>query len=442
MDDKKQRGRPKKTDNDTVIGLNKKQSQDIPSNDNIPDTDIPDTDIPNTESNDDLKGFIKNKKANNSNSDTNDLDDELSREIDDFEQEEGLNDIPDDYNPLNEPVKKRGYTDGSMGIDDNASQVGKTEGVISEPNYKMGGHARKPDIDTTLINPSNSGGDGVLDIPDDYNPYNDNKNNNNGGGSKKSSGNSSSNSNSISSSNSSSKKEKESGGNLSELSPKEKREQVEKTAEVILLAYKQYLPIPFVYFGTHDIKKLKKLEEKDEIDLDLIVNKKGETLLEYIKEFNNSVEETFKISDAEIEMIRPALVDVLMEKEVAFTPTQRLLFTVGQLVIAKIMMLIKFIRAKSADLKEFRQMHEENKEQRNTIIRQQEEIRKQNEEILKMRNEQAKAQANQSNLKVVNNNEEKEEEEDLEVEQPTLDDALNTDTTTEVENEGQENDIP
>jgi hypothetical protein len=59
MDDKKQRGRPKKTDNDT-IGLNKKQSQDIPSNYDIPDTDIPDTDIPNTESNDDLKGFNKN----------------------------------------------------------------------------------------------------------------------------------------------------------------------------------------------------------------------------------------------------------------------------------------------------------------------------------------------------------------------------------------------
>jgi len=440
MDDKKQRGRPKKTDNDT-IGLNKKQSQDIPSNYDIPDTDIPDTDIPNTESNDDLKGFIKNKKVNNSNSDTNDLDDELSREIDDFEQKEGLNDIPDDYNPLNEPVKKRGYTDGNMGIDDNASQVGKTEGVISEPNYKMGGHARKPDIDNTLINPSNSGGDGVLDIPDDYNPYNDNKNNNNGGGSKKSSGNSSS--NSISSSNSSSKKEK--GGNLSELSPKEQREQVEKTAEVILLAYKQYLPIPLVYFGTHDIKKLKKLEEKDEIDLGAVVNKKGETLLEYIKEFNDSVEETFKISDAEIEMIRPALVDVLMEKEIAFTPTQRLMFTLGQLVIAKIMMLVKFIRAKSADLKEFRQMHEENKEQRNTIIRQQEEIRKQNEEILKMRNEQAKAQAQtqpqtqaKSNLKVINGD----EEEEIEVEQPTLDDALNTDTTSEVENEGQENDIP
>ena len=440
MDDKKQRGRPKKTsiDNDTVIdALNKKQSQDIPSNDAMTNAD---TDIPDTESNDDLKGFIKNKKANNSNSATNDLDDELSRDIDDFEQEEGLNDIPEsDYNPLSEPVKKRGYTDGSMGIDDNATQVGKAESVISEPNYKMGGHARKPDIDTALINPSNSGGDGVLDIPDDYNSYNNNNsNNNNNNNNSKKNNSGSSNSNSSSSS----KKEKQSEGNLSELSPKEKREQVEKTAEVILLAYKQYLPIPFVYFGTHDIKKLKKLEEKDEIDLGAVVNKKGETLLEYIKEFNNSVEETFKISDAEIEMIRPALVDVLMEKEVAFTPTQRLIFTVGQLLIAKIMMLVKFIRAKSADLKEFRQMHEENKEQRNTIIRQQEEIRKQNEEILKMRNEQAKAQA-QSNLKVVNNNEEEEEEEeDVEVEQPTLDDALNTDTTTEVENEGQENDIP
>jgi hypothetical protein len=434
MDDKKQRGRPKKTsiDNDTVIdALNKKQSQDIPSNDDMPDTDIPDT-----ESNDDLKSFIKNKKPNNSNSATNDLDDELSRDIDDFEQEEGLNDIPEsDYNPLNEPVKKRGYTDGSMGIDDNANQVGKTESVISEPNYKMGGHARKPDIDTALINPSNSGGDGVLDIPDDYNSYNNNSNNNNNNNSKK---NNSGSSNSSSNSSSSSKKEKEGSNNLSELSPKEKREQVEKTAEVILLAYKQGLPIPFVYFGTHDIKKLKKLEEKDEIDLGAVVNKKGETLLEYIKEFNNSVEETFKISDVEIEMIRPALVDVLMEKEVAFTPTQRLIFTVGQLLIAKIMMLVKFIRAKSADLKEFRQMHEENKEQRNTIIRQQEEIRKQNEEILKMRNEQAKAQT-QNQSKVAN---EEEEEEEEEVEQPTLDDALNTDTTTEVENEGQENDIP
>lgn len=435
MEDKKQRGRPKKSsDNDTVIdALNKKQNQnkDIPNNNNIPDMN---DDIPNDNQDDDLKSFIKNKKSSSNSSATNDIDDELSKEIDDFEQEEGLNDIPDsDYNPLSEPVKKRGYTDGSMGLDDNNGQVNKDETVISEPNYKMGGHARKPDIDTALINPSNSGGDGVLDIPDDYNPYNDNKNNNNGG-SKKSSGNSGSSSNSSSNSSSSSKKEKESG-NLSELSPKEKREQVEKTAEVILLAYKQYLPIPFVYFGTHDIKKLKKLEEKDEIDLGAVVNKKGETLLEYIKEFNNGVEETFRITDAEIEMIRPALVDVLMEKEIAFTPTQRLLFTVGQLLIAKIMMLVKFIRAKSADLKEFRQMHEENREQRNTIIRQQEEIRKQNEEILKMRNEQSKAKAQSSNF-------DNEEEQEEETEQPTLDDALNTDITTEVENEGKENDIP
>jgi len=480
-EDKRGKGRPRKVDTAKNIQVVNDQKElddnlknhdlntDIPDNDNLSSSSI-------NENDDDLKSFIKNddkikKPLSNGITTDNDIDDELDQEIQDFENQEGLNDIPEEtYNPLKDPVKQRGYTDGSMGLgnDNNANPNGENvvysqgegegkghEKVISEPNYVGGGHAKKPDIDAALINPSNSGGEGVLDIPDDYNSNNNNQNQTN-----------KSNNNNVSNSGSNTaKSEKKADSNLKELSPKEKRESVEKDADAILLAYRHYVPMGFTYFSSHDIKKLRKLEEKGEIDLNTVINKKGDSILDYIKDYNKEVEEAFRITDAEIEMIKPALVDVLMEQEIAFTPTQRLIFVLGQFLVAKVMLLIKFIRQKNEDIKEFKRMHLENLERQDTIIRQNEEIRRQNEEILRMRKQNQEPMNDGSNLRVVKeedikanntttttnnsnvtttntpNNTEVESNNDSN-KMPTLDDALATNVTEVVENENRESDIP
>lgn len=493
-EEKKGKGRPRKNDaqkkhevsnNEMEQGVNEntEEASDIPeenTNDvvNSDSSDIPDND-------DDLKSFIKKdnkiKKPlpeDNDFSGSNDIDDSLDRELAEFEKQEGLNDIPKDtYNPLKDAVKQRAYTDGSMGIKPDENVVYKQEEgegkgheqVISEPNYSGGGHSKKPDIDATLINPSNSGGEGVLDIPDDnyYNnqqqqtkkPNNNNANpnpNNNGGGN-----------------NATAKTEKkvEKESNLKDLSPAEKRKEVEKTADALLLAYRNYVPMGFTYFASHDVKKLKELEKKGQIDLETPMNRKGETILDYIKEFNKDVEEAFRITDAEVEMIKPALVDVLMEQEIAFTPTQKLIFVLGQFLVAKIMLLIKFIRQKNADIKEFKKMHLEVLEKAEGIRLQNEAIQRQNEEILaemrrtngQQNNQQQNPQQQQhnvSNLKVVKEDVVKKDDNNevtivsetknnvtttTEEKKPTLDDALETNVTEVVENENKENkenDIP
>lgn len=501
-EEKKGKGRPRKNDaqkNNEVSANETEQSvvqntevtSDIPDeNDTINNSggsDIPDND-------DDLKSFIKkdNKIKKplpeyNDVSGGNDIDNELDNELAEFEKQEGLNDIPkNDYNPLKDAVKQRGYTDGSMGIkaDENVvykQEEGKgQEKVISEPNYTVGGHSKKPDIDTTLINPSNSGGDGVLDIPDD-NYYNNQqqqqtkKPNNNSTNPNTSNNSSANNNNNNNTAKTEKKVEKES--NLKDLSPAEKKKEVEKTADALLLAYRNYVPMGFTHFASHDVKKLKELEKKGQIDLDTPMNRKGETILDYIKEFNKDVEEAFRITDAEVEMIKPALVDVLMEKEVAFTPTQKLIFVLGQFLVAKIMLLIKFIRQKNQDIKEFKKMHLEVLERAEEIRLQNEEIKRQNEEILErmrgnnvqnnqqqntqQQNNNQTPQNNGSNLKVVKedidnrNNETNTVSEtknnvtttttNTEEKKPTLDDALETNVTEVVENEikdNTENDIP
>ncbi|MBK7362948.1 MAG: hypothetical protein IPJ01_11690 [Micavibrio sp.] len=504
-EEKKGKGRPRKntaSKNDEVAHNENGQISDNNENQQNVDSDIPDdnnsgvSDIPDND--DDLKGFIKkdNKikkpiSENNISVSNNDIDNELDEEIKAFESQEGLNDVPkNDYNPLKEAVKQRGYTDGNMGLkpDENVvytQEQGKgkqQEQVISEPNYTGVGHSKKPDIDATLINPTNTGGDGVLDIPDNDNYHNNQQNqqtkkpnnNNNNNNTNANSG--------VNNSTAKTEKKEEKESNLKDLSPAEKRKEVEKTADAILLAYRNYIPMAFCYFASHDVKKLKELEKKGQIDLATPMNRKGQTILDYIKEFNAEVEETFRITDAEIETIKPALVDVLMEKEIAFTPTQKLIFVLGQFLVAKIMMLIKFIRQKNADIKEFKKMHlevlekaEEIRLQNETVIRQQEEIlaemRKTNG-TQQTQNTQSQTQTpqpqqqqtqnnNGNNLRVVKEETLKKDEVVTDVtpvsetknnvtttteeKKPTLDDALETNVTEVVENENKnntENDIP
>lgn len=343
------------------------------------DSNASSTDSFDTENDDDLKQFITPKKDKKSDSaessfgnNSNEIDEEALKEIEEFENKEGLNDIPsDDFDPLKESVKERGYTGGmgqSSDTQPNVAYTQQAERIIEEPKHNIASSsANKLDVDDTLINPtgSNSGGgngdipSGDGDIPNGGGGNNGGGNNgggntgNNGGGATGNSG---------GSSGKSEKKEKVGSDNVKELTAKEKREGVEKTADAILQAYKTYIPLPFIYFSSFNIKKLEALDENDEIDIERPIKRDGTNFRDYAKEFNAKVESVFVVTEDEVESLREPLEDVLMEQEIAFTPTQRLMFVAGQLLVAKTIACVKLNREKKSDIQDMKDMHRERME--------------------------------------------------------------------------------
>lgn len=335
-ENKKGRGRPKKQDNSYI--------------DKIFDDD-----------DDDLRNILKSKPKSDLPEDLDkvSIDNEALKDIEEFEKQEGVNDIPEiEYNPLDEPVTQRSYT-GGMNTSNTSTVNPYTlqEKIIEEPKYNTTSSSSKIDVDNDLINPNSNNdsksGSGntaknINDIPNDIpNTSNDVK------------------------------KEETTpqSESIKELSPKEKRDAVEKTADAILIAYRSYVPLPFIYFSKYDEKKLKKLHDNDEIDLDIEVKTDGTNFREYVKEFNSNVEQIFTVSDEEVEALKDPLVDVLMEKDIALTPTQRLLFTAGQLLVTKVMMCAKLISEKKGDIADMKAMHVERIELRNKELEEQRQTR-------------------------------------------------------------------
>lgn len=406
----------------------------------------------------DLKAFLKkDKKQMPKNNEpmlgnNDDFDESIVAELEGLESSEGINDIPsDDFNPLDDAVKQRGYTDGIT--PNNSQNNNQQERVIEEPNYVSNG-ANKLEVDETLINPSN-------DIPNESN-NGGGGNGGNSGGNNNTSGKSSSGGGGSGQSDDDKSQPVQESDNLKELSPKEKKEAMEKTADAILLAYKQYIPLPFVYFASYDNKKLEKLHNADEINLETQVRRDGTTFREYAKEFNGKVDKAFEVSDEEVEALKEPLVDVLMEQEFAFTPTQRLMFVGGQFLVAKVMMCVKFLREKKSDIQEMKDIHAERMEE---IRRQYENSQKKTkkEEVKEKPNvtftkkdtkqetpkaETSKSQKQSSDEEGIVDaeiiSETKNPSEDLKIVTPTLEDALNAETEEETDNDNDHdtNDIP
>lgn len=432
---KKRRGRPKKEDNQKVEEKpNKSRFQS--SREDYEQDDIPEDMDDEQDNDDDLKRFLKEKQERKNAEKklaSNDIDEETLREIEEFEKEDGLNDIPNEnFNPLEESVIGRSYTGGVVNEgnnnnnnNNNFQNFQNNERIIEEPNYQSS-KASTPNVDSNLINNST----GNNDIPN---------NNSNGGNSG--------------------------GGNSDNSNDKDNQkaspEDIRKTADIYLLAYKNFGGVPFTYFSEYDIKKLESLDKKGEIDITTEVDRKGTTFKEYAENFNKEVEKAFKPTDEEVESLREPLVDVLSEQNHNLTATQRLLLALGQIVVAKGMLTVKFMRQKKADTADMKQMHAEKME----------ELRRQTEIIKNQTNQYSNvSQSNintpktePNNLRVVKEekvSEEQEEEklnenqssnsnneQDAEIIEetneiinmtPTLEDALNLDE----EYDDGDNDIP
>lgn len=142
---------------------------------------------------------------------------------------------------------------------------------------------------------------------------------------------------------------------------KEKRKNVEKTADVILASVQNILPLPFQTLARYRESHIQKLELADEINLDLVIKEDGTTVGGYIEEHNLKVSEILSLSDEDIETIKEPLVDVLMEKEIELTPTQRLLVASGNILIKMGITSLQLMQMKRTELEQFKIFHETKK---------------------------------------------------------------------------------
>jgi hypothetical protein len=154
--------------------------------------------------------------------------------------------------------------------------------------------------------------------------------------------------------------EKLGGDNLQDMSPAQKRKAAEKTADAILQMYSKFAPLPFKKWASISENKLQKLAFEDRIDLNMEIEE-DITVKQYADGVNEQVDKIFTVDDETIAEIKDPLVDVLMEQELALTPTQRLLMAVGSHVVQMGFSAYSLAQNNKVALETFQRFHEENK---------------------------------------------------------------------------------
>lgn len=152
------------------------------------------------------------------------------------------------------------------------------------------------------------------------------------------------------------------GDNLQDLSPQQKRKSAEKTAEAILNLYCNFAPLPFKKWASFNDSKVNKLVFEDKLDMNMQLEN-NVTVRDYIKGTNEQVEEIFEVSDETREEIKDPLIDVLLEQDLALTPTQRLLFAVGGHVLQMGFSAYQLAQNNKVALESFQKYHEQFKSQ-------------------------------------------------------------------------------
>ena len=239
-------------------------------------------------------------------------------------------DIPDEnYNPLEEKIKERDYTHfakpNTQNVDSN--NVVQPEPIIPEPVNVI------PPID-----------DAVIDVV----------NKSNDAGSPKEP---------------TAPKKEVINPNLQDLSPAQKKKAAEQSADAILLAYGNLVPIPFKKMSSFNMGKIQNMALKGELDLNLVLMEDGTTVKTYCEGVNEVVDKTFEITPEMKEDIRPPLIEVLLENNLALTPTQRLIMAVGQQVVTMGLTAFQFMQQNKGALQQFKAFHNENKEQSRAIAK-------------------------------------------------------------------------
>lgn len=157
---------------------------------------------------------------------------------------------------------------------------------------------------------------------------------------------------------------KGSGGNLKDLPPDTKRKAILKTSEVVAKIYSGALPILPKLVSKISEAKLERMSWNNELDLNMRLELPdgGQTTIgNYIREYNDSLDKALTITPDQQEDFRKCLKDVLEEKQVAMTPTQRLISTVGAHAVGMFMAAIENTVMMRKNLEHWKEVHEENK---------------------------------------------------------------------------------
>ena len=147
-------------------------------------------------------------------------------------------------------------------------------------------------------------------------------------------------------------------GNLEDLSPAQKRKSAEKTADAIIMMYCKVAPVPFEKWASINESTIQKLALNDRIDLNMELEN-DLTVQEYVTNSNNQVSEVFKVSDETKEEIKEPLIEVLLEQELALTPTQRLLLAVGSHIATMGFSAYQLAQTNKHTLEAFEKYHNE-----------------------------------------------------------------------------------
>lgn len=153
------------------------------------------------------------------------------------------------------------------------------------------------------------------------------------------------------------------GDNLQDMTPAQKRKSAEKTAEAIMQMYCKFAPLPFENWASFSDKKITKMILDGRIDPNMQLEN-NVTVQEYIDATNKQVKDVFTVSEETKEEIKDPLIDVLMEQELALTPTQRLLMAVGSHVVTMGFSAFQLAQNNKQALETFEKFHQNMKQER------------------------------------------------------------------------------
>ena len=151
------------------------------------------------------------------------------------------------------------------------------------------------------------------------------------------------------------------GDNLEDMTPAQKRKSAEKTADSILDMYCNFAPLPFKKWASFKDGKIQKMVLNDQINLNMQLEN-GVTVKDFIDGKNEQVDEIFAVDDDTRESIKDPLIDVLMEQEMALTPTQRLLIAVGSHVVTMGFSAFQLSQNNKQALETFTKFHKDMKD--------------------------------------------------------------------------------
>jgi len=158
---------------------------------------------------------------------------------------------------------------------------------------------------------------------------------------------------------------------MAEMPSGEKRKAAKKTAEALLSTYARVFPFPFKKIASFNMSKMERLQTSGELDLNMTVTEDGKTVKNHFESVNKQVEEVFTVTTEMQEELKEPLIDLLMEQELALSPTQRLLIVFGGQAVQFTTATIQIALQNKQALEQFKDFHAQRGGRRQTQQQQQ-----------------------------------------------------------------------